>query len=89
MCTINKTATRSPLSNRGYDRREHPRRVCSSDIDPEGVAQHTDGAPFQGASILHALPPQVVPTYGSLKGQSDKVERLSGDGSPSWWYTYG
>ena len=37
-CTISKTATRSPLDNRGYDRREHPRRDSGSNIDPDRVA---------------------------------------------------
>ena len=36
--TTNKTATRSPLRNRGYERSEHPRINDSTSTDPEWVA---------------------------------------------------
>ena len=59
-----KTAARSPLRNRGYERSEHPRllgdRVTST---LNGSPCAIDGAPLQGASLF-ASHPQVVPTYG-------------------------
>jgi len=62
--TTSKTAMRSPLHNRGYERSEHPRlsgdRATST---LNGSPNAIDGAPLQGAFLLASLP-QVVPTYG-------------------------
>ena len=33
-----KTTKRSPLSNRGYERSEHPRKAGRNNYDPKGVA---------------------------------------------------
>ena len=89
--TTSKTATRSPLGRStkvaltlqrtgGTTVGSTPGEYGNSDIDPEGVAHLWLKGTLSACFYTACPPPQVVPTYGSLKGQSDKVERLSGDG---------
>ena len=59
-CTTSKTAARSSLRNRGYERSEHPRisggRATST---LNGSPNAIDGAPLLGASLLASHPQEI------------------------------